>query len=78
MPQVSTVTPDGEAIREQRERLGLSRSQVIRRMRPGRSVHTLRHLERGNQKAVSLHLLDELAAALGLNPADITKQDTAA
>lgn len=73
MPPARTVSPDGDAIREIRERLGLSCQQLARKI--GRHPQSVRNLEIGARSASAV-FINQLAGALGVDVAEITKQTT--
>jgi DNA-binding XRE family transcriptional regulator len=70
MPQVRTLTPDGEAIRRSRLELGLTPEQLGAKI--GRHPQTIRGLERGAIPKVSEILAHQLARALGKKVPDLT------
>jgi transcriptional regulator with XRE-family HTH domain len=70
MPLVETVQPDGAAIRRLRTRQGFTSNQLGERIH--RSGSAIRNLELGTHKA-SVILLGQIARALNVDPAEITK-----
>jgi Helix-turn-helix domain len=70
MPQVRTVTPDGERIRELRLELGLSPEMVGARCATPRHGSTIRRLERGEH--ASEIVVAQVARALKVRLSDIT------
>lgn len=84
MPRVSTVEPDGAAIRKRRERAGLTQAELAALLkRPGMPVprnrrKTISNLERGNQTVASLRFIAQIAKALEVEPETLIKSEAAA
>lgn len=76
MPQVPVFTPDGDAIRARRLRLGLSASQLGRKL--GRGPQTIHQIETGQQERVSDLLIHQIANALDAEVNELIKGETAA
>jgi transcriptional regulator with XRE-family HTH domain len=72
MPQVRTVTPDGERIRELRLGLGLSADMVGIACATPRHGSTIRRLERGEH--ASEIVVAQVARVLQVRLSDITLQ----
>lgn len=72
MPQVHTVRQDGSRIREIRVRRGLTIPQLARKI--GRWPQTLSNVELENRD-VSLVMLNQIANALGVEPAELIRPD---
>lgn len=75
MPQVKTVTPDGDAIMARRREVGLTRAQLAAKMR--RSESAVRNIENGGKSIASLVFARQIARALGVRLADIVKDEAA-
>lgn len=73
MPQVRTVKPDGDRIRELRLDLGLTPAGLAERVGPNRHVQTIRKLERGLD--ASELLVAQVARALKVKLSDITQRE---
>jgi transcriptional regulator with XRE-family HTH domain len=73
MARTRTVTPDGERIRELRLEAGLTPEQLGSAI--GRHPQTIRKLERGAIKNASEILIAQLAKALSVKRADITRHE---
>lgn len=74
MPETRTLPHDGNKIRELRERAGLSRAELGRRI--GRHPQSLRNIEI-NAKNASVVTLAKIAKALGVELRDIAQHDEA-
>jgi transcriptional regulator with XRE-family HTH domain len=72
MPQVRTLTPDGDEIRARRLSLGLTPEQLAGKI--GRHPQTIRRLERGDICKASEILIHQVALALGAKAKDITRR----
>lgn len=78
MPVVPVVTPDGDRIREVREKLGLSRAEVAAKMARHRHPKTIDRIERGADPVASKVFMQELADALGTDIGALIKAGEAA
>ena len=74
MALVSTVEPDGPAIKMQRERAGLTQADLARLIK--RHRQTISDVERG-RRGVSAILVGQIARALKADPDKFIKQDAA-
>jgi len=74
MPRVTTMRPDGEAIRTLRKRQGLSVPQLAA-MLPGRHPQSVRKLEVARSALASEVFLYQIANALKVDITEITKPD---
>lgn len=64
MPQVQTITADGEAVREWRHRRGLTTPALGAKIH--RSGSSIRHIEAGN-RTTSLVLINQIANGLDVD-----------
>jgi transcriptional regulator with XRE-family HTH domain len=71
---LSTVEPDGPAIKKRRERLGLTQEDLGRLIK--RHPQTICDVETG-RRAVSAILVGQIARALKADPETFIKQDAA-
>lgn len=75
MGLISTVKPDGPAIRLRRERLGLTQADLAALVK--RHRQTISDVERG-RRGVSAILVGQIARALKADPESFIKTDVAA
>lgn len=84
MPRVSTVKPDGAAIRTRRELAGLTQAELAELLRrpgadlPANRRKTLSNLECGRQETASLRFIAQIAKVLEVEPEDLIKREVAA
>jgi transcriptional regulator with XRE-family HTH domain len=83
MPLVTTVKPDGAALKDRRERAGLTQAELAELLRrPGRPLPANRHktisnIERGNQTVASLRFIAQIARVLDVEPEALIKSEAA-
>lgn len=83
MPRVSTVKPDGAALRMRRELAGLTQAELAELLkRPGNPDapnrrKTLSNLECGRQEVASLRFIAQIAKVLEVDPKVLIKQAAA-
>lgn len=73
MPQVPTLRADGPAIRARRRALGLTATELAKKIR--RHHQTIRRLEDGRRQAASVDLMHQIAWALDTSVDELIKHE---